>query len=178
MRLIKICLGPNKPFWFWNNIYLTPEASVSSFFDVDKLDLEASEILEKSIQRQEIKAFDNNKNQIFSLGSHNLLGGEIPLEFIEEEIEVSETEIPEMISITCVDDEPKEEIILTEEDYDQARLILNKNGNTVRKVVAEFLVNKDTISLLKACLELELESKNRKGIINILNKKIEDYNES
>ena len=175
MRLIKICLAENNPFWFLGDLRLTTRAPVSQYFDIDKLTKEGQAALDASLRRCVIKAFDIEENRIKSLASHNLLGGGALEEEEEESIKLSD--LPEIVSVTCEADEEEEveETEPTERDYEEAEVLLKKNGNTVRKTISELLVNRDTISLLLACKKLEKNERNRKGVLKELDKQIGDY---
>lgn len=179
MRLIKVCLRSGETFWFLANIRLTPQSRTSGLFDIDKLSREEFNTLDKSIQHGRVKAFDKDGVRLNSLGEHNVLGGELPSAILED-TEVEEEDLPQVISVTCSNDEESEEdheVVVTDDDFAEARIILNNNGNTARKTVINFSVTAETVGIIQACLELETKNKARKGIIKAATKKLEEYYE-
>lgn len=177
MRLIKVCLSDSVPFWFFNEeIRLNPNSRVSNLFNLDKLNNDDKERLNADISRGIVKAFDKDGTRIIDINKHNIVGGGISSD-IAEDIEIEEDEMPEIISVTCSDDseEEDEEIKVTEEDREEANIILAQNGNTARKTIYSFKVGDNNIGIIIACLEIESEDRNRKGIIKACNEQIEAY---
>lgn len=179
MRLVKVCLGQNETFWFLDKIRLTPTSRVSNLFDIDRLSREDFNALNKSIQHRRVKAFDKDGVRLNNLGEHNILGGELP-DAILEDTEVEEEDIPQVISVTCENDEESEEaqeIVVSDGDFAEAKVILKNNGNTVRKTIMNFALSAETVGIIQACLELEAENKVRKGVMKAATEKLEEYYE-
>lgn len=175
MRLIKVCLDPNKSFWFFKDISLTPKSRISDFFDLDELNRDDFQQVSLSVKKHYIKAFDQDGTQVFDLGKHNNLGG-ISTKCITEEVVISKDDLPEILSITCDEEEDKEELIISEEDIEEAKIILSKNGNTAKKIILSFSITKKNVGIIQACLELESGERQRKSIIKAAEEKLEELN--
>lgn len=97
-----------------------------------------------------------------------------------EKPESESEEFPEIQSVTVEEDSVTEEISEpeepeikkvepTEEDFEEARLLLKQNGNTVKRVLRHMDKPADEAKrFLLACLEVEKDRKKRKGTIATL----------
>ena len=92
---------------------------------------------------------------------------------------LSASAVPEIVSVTVSDDENEEdnasESKILEPDQDminRATMLLNRNGNTVRKDLLAINKTNEGLLLLKAYLVAESTNKNRPGIISLLNELI------
>jgi len=122
-------------------------------------------------QRQAIRKIVRKKTQ----------GIDIP-EPIEKGRQEDLGEEPDIRSVTLdeplVAEEPQdleppeiEETKPTEEDYEDARSLLQRNGNTVKRLIRDMSKPADEMKrLLLACLEVEKEDKKRKGVKTALEK--------
>jgi len=177
MKLVKIKLSES-PFWFLGKaIKLNRSKPFSDLINVDSLSDEDKKIIDKSISRCEIKLFDSEGNRIPSLEEAGYIRGEFSVSLEDIKEDQSDT-VPEVFSVTVGnDDEDEEDEILepTETDYENAELILSKNGNTVKKIIKETSDSEEGLSLLHACLTIEKQNKNRIGIINSIEQRIMEF---
>lgn len=176
MRLVKVSLENNVPYWFFEerNIYLTPKVKTSDLFDIDDLELEAFDKLKKSIQRGKIKAFDIEGALVLELNKHKLIGGWTDKNDEFEDVQIPEEDLPDIISVTCdSEEEEEEEEPITDKDREEARVLLNKNGNTVRRTIETFNITKDSIGIIKACLEIETQERRRASVIKAAKERLD-----
>ena len=170
MRLVKIKLAPSIPFWFLgDSISLHAKNPISSVFDIDAIDQDLVKVIEVSANRFEIILLDVNDNRLNSVKDSNYLEGDY---FVStEDIKEEEKEDSSIFSITCPIEEEEEELVeekpleITKKDRENAKILLKKNGNTIKKTIKSMDRSEKNLALLSAMLEMEKISKNRKGII-------------
>jgi hypothetical protein len=171
MRLVTIQLGAGTPFWFLGEdgkVMLTYEKPDSGLIDIEELDEDDIKTINSGIRTRSIKVFDEDNRRLFDLNLASLVNCayNVDLEDLEE------SELPEVPSVT-IREEPEEEVItVSEKDYEEAEILLSKNGNTVKKSILQFSVSPDLIPFLTACLELEQTGKQRKAVLGALQEKL------
>jgi hypothetical protein len=173
MRLVKIKLA-DSTFWFLGDLVrLTLNDPMSDFINVDSLPFEDRTIINNSAGRGEIRIFDPEKRRLKSIDEADYISGEFAVNV--DDIEDDETDvIPEVFSITVDNDDGEEEANPTEVDFDNARFLLAKNGNTVRKTIREVSLATQGVLLLRACLQVELDNKNREGIVSLIKNRLNE----
>jgi hypothetical protein len=170
-RLIKVRLA-DASFWFFGDkIKLTSDNLESSYIDFDALDDTARSILLDSVKYLEIKLFDSEGRRIkdiSELKTYDVLPEEID--------EYDDDDVPEINCITVSEqEEEKEELILSEEDMENAKILLGNKLNTVKRTI-ESLVNSDkNVMLMQVMLGIEEDTKNRKQIISCLETKLKEF---
>lgn len=178
MRLVSLKLSPQCPYWFLGDlIKLSPSNDSSEYINIDSLEDSLKEVLDNSIKCFDVRAFDHEGNRITKLKDVIVNAGhlDINIEDVKEEL----NELPEIISITEEEEvEEEEEIIITNKDKEQAKFLLTKNGNTVKRTIKNIDLTDGNISFLLACFKLEQAKANRKSVVNILEEKIEVYYET
>lgn len=167
MRLVKIKLGKDQPFWFLENIQLTALQPESGFIDIDNVRDDYVDIINKSAKAFEIKLYDSEGNRIANTQDIIYLYGKIDTDDVQND------DIPEVKSVTIPFEEEQEEenedpspvqiSEITDFDIKEAKILLSKNGNTIKKALKSF--DKSKRSLVKACLELEKQTSRREGLI-------------
>lgn len=111
--------------------------------------------------------YDYEGNRVYeSLSNLNVIYGNY---VSEDDIDEEEDMIPEVISVT-VDNDDKEEIDLevSEEDIENARILLSRHWSTIKKTILSFEKTSNNLKIIHAALEIELEDKKRKGVISAL----------
>lgn len=83
---------------------------------------------------------------------------------INKEDEIEEVVDKQVIDIVTVDPD--------EEEEDEVRLLLSKNGNTVKKFLRNLELVPSNIPFVNMCIGIESDSKNRLGVISDLKKKL------
>jgi len=176
MRLVKIRLA-DCPFWFLGKtVNLTKNKPVSDFINIDSLSDENKKIINHSASRGEIRIFDPDNNKLKNLDSAILISGEFSVDIEDIKYDESDT-IPEVFSMTVEDDAPDEDEVQVpdENDYENAELLLSKNGNTVKKTIKQLPTTEEGLMLLHACLETEKSDRNRAGIISTIEQRIMEF---
>lgn len=170
-RLIKVRLA-DASFWFFGDkIKLTSDNLESSYIDFDSLSETAQSILLDSVKYLEVKLFDSEGKRIKDINELKTY------DVLPEEIdEYEDDDLPEINCITISEqEEEKEESILSEEDMENAKILLGNKLNTIKRTI-ESLVNSDKNALLvQAMLSIEEDTKNRKQIISCLETKLKDF---
>jgi rhodanese-related sulfurtransferase len=179
MKLVQFKIKPQTLFWFLDNqIRLDRSNQVSDFLNVEDLDEDTIEVVNKSISLNEISAYDADGNPVLNVKNINRISGEHNVD-IEDVREPDNFEIPEIVSITVDDDkeeqEDKEDVVVTEELIKEANILLGKNGNTVRKAIRNMPQDNEHRVLLYACYEAEMLGRSRKGIIKDIELAIARY---
>jgi len=177
MRLVQIKLHHSYPFWFLNDqIRLNAENPVSDFINIDSLDKEYKETINASVRNFRIKLFDPEGRQIKHLSELSVIEGDIKVS--TEDIKKTESNFPEITSVT-VQAEEEEEVEREEapDRSEEAKILLNQNGHTVKRSILSVPKENDSLYLLHAMLSLEdsEEGKNRKGVIVALTTAIGEY---
>lgn len=169
MHLVKLQLRKTTPFFFLKSakISLTPENPVSDTIDMDGLSKKDRDIIQSSIKfTRAIKVIEEN------IDAPAQIAGETRVSV--DDIKEIEPEQPKIVSATVSSEEekPKVEISYSEEDLEEARIFLNKNGNIVKAAIKKVNFTKDTVRFLLACFEAENHNKGRKGIIEAIRSKL------
>ena len=170
MRIIKLELKRSVPFWRLGKVQLNSNNTISEPIDADSLTETQAEIIENAVSRNEINILNREGKRINSLYETEELN-----EFLVDERDIEEDEelLPQVQSVTVqLDEEEEEDIIAPSKDeiMDKALVIVNNNGNSVKKAVS---VLKDK-TLLSACLSAEIADKNRSGVIDAIKKSLEN----
>lgn len=165
MRLLQLKLGEAN-FWFLNENIKLDINNRSSFIDINSLTDEEINAINSSLRSLLVYGFDLENNRITALQNLVLENTEFSINLEDEEEE--DENAPEIVSIT--DEREEEEIEIEEEDYEEAKILLSKNGNTVVKTLKELNDKK----ILTACLQIEQSNKRRKSILNVLIEKLEE----
>lgn len=185
MNIVRVKLIKPNTFWFLNDLRLGPDNILSPPFDLDAADSVVREKIEKAekqfglikiIPQEENKAplLDVNKDSSgairYELPSITPMvirmdGAKKEITKIDTKKEVEEN-MPEIASVTVSEPEVEEEEVLppSDEDYENARVLLARNGNTIKRTIRSI---KD-VSMIRACIELEMYGKNREGILESL----------
>jgi len=173
MRLVKIKISRSTPFWILDPIRLDANNPYSPYLDVDLLNDKQINIINKSVKFGDVRLLDGENNFIKSIDELKTTCG-FAVDF--KDVKNHEEDIPEVVSVT-IEEEPEEEegIVISDAIYADAVFLLNKNGNTVRKIIKELPINEDALTLLHACLEEEVSEKNRIGIIKKIKQKIMEF---
>jgi ABC-type transport system substrate-binding protein len=179
MKLIQIRLRKSVPFWFIGNlITLNQENEVSDFISIDSLNDDIRKVIDLSIYRQEINVFDYDGNIVKKLDDTKYISGQFSVSTDDVSGNDEENDLlPEMISVTMDEQETEEKQVEEkrpvepgEEDIENAKILLEQNGNTVKKTIKNITRTDDNLLLLRACLNEEQLNKNRKGIISTIKK--------
>ena len=194
MDIVRIKLMKPNSFWFLNDLHLGPGNILSPPFDLDEAE---SKIKEKIVRAENdfrvIKVIRQPEGTVpmLNINTDSTVRFELPKSMprgvrmmnekkAEEKTEATllapqgpeaETEMPELKSIT-LEPEPEpeiEETLPSEQDFDNAKALLARNGNTIKKVIRTLDKPAQEIkAFLLACLEVERTGKNRKGTIACL----------
>lgn len=170
MRLIRLQLKRSTPFWSTSYAQLNTNKPTSEYIDVDGLTENQIKVVEASIKRNEINVMDRKGKFISSIMDTVELN-----EFLVSDEDVTEDVIPEVQSVTVSMDDEEEEPIEDEVDPEimkaEALIVVNNNGNTVKKtILAVDTGDPKSRPLVQACLQAEIGSKNRPGVIDTINK--------
>lgn len=176
MRFVKLELW-RTPFWILPPITLNRENKISPLLDIDKLSEDQQEVINNSIEREYIRLLNENNERIYGdLYTIDVIRNvDVTLDGPDD----NESLAPEIISVTCDEDDEEEyddlELVVTDEDIENAKRILSKNGNTVSKIVRNMPVNtKRLIPLLTACFDVEKDNKNRRSVLLAVKEAIEN----
>lgn len=171
MRLIKIQLKNSVPFWSLGFIKLNSDYRTSDFIDVDALSETNVNIIQSSKDHGLINLIDTSNNFVKSIiGTQYLNESLIDTEDVEEEEVVGSLK---SVTISLEDEEIKESLSV-EDFYEEALIMTKKNGNTLKKIIQNLDNDKKTKCLIKACIKVEKENKNRTKIIEALKRKINE----
>lgn len=171
MRLIKIQLKHSVPFWSLSGLTLTSLNPTSESIDIDALTENQFDVIEKAIRQREINVLTMDGQSIRSINEVKLLNDySVSVDDLEDE-----PILPEVNSVTVSldDNEPLSPLVSTRNLMEEALIIINNNGNTVKKMLSSIDVN-DTLSkdLLMTCLSTEIGAKNRVGVIDAINERL------
>lgn len=194
MNIVRIQLVKPNSFWFLNDLHLGPGNSLSEPFDLDtaspnvraKINKASEElrVIKLVIQPEGTKpTLDINKNSAprYELPRHRFNNPNINIARDLEEpqpaipelpcLDDKEPEMPELKSFTVeVEPEPEiEETNPSDQDFIDARILLSKNGNTIKKVIRNMEKSSSEMkAFLLACIEVEKQGKKREGTIKFL----------
>jgi len=175
MRLVKIELRDPNPFWNLHPIYLSKDKKESPMINIDALSDKQQEVINHSINAKFVRLIDLDGNLLEgNLSDINVFDGNtVSTEDINEEKDA----LPEIVSVTIPieeeeDEEGQGEEEITEEVYENAKILLTKNGNTVKKTLRNLPNNTENLLFFHACLELEMNGHNREGIVLAIQSKI------
>ena len=175
MRLVKIQLA-DSPFWFLGKLVnLTQENRMSDFLNVDSLPDEEKTIINKSARIGEIRIYDPENRRLKTIDESDYISGEYAVDIDDIKDDESDT-VPEVFSVTVNNDKDEDEDKNpTKADYEEAQILLNKNGNTVKKIIKQIPKTTDGLLLLHACLETEKANQSRAGVVNTIEKCIVEF---
>ena len=189
MNIVRIELTKPNSFWFLNDLHLGPGSNVSEPFDLDAADPHVKEKIdkaEKDFRIIKVIPQPEGTNSSFDINIDTSVRFELPRArprairvATNQEAVVANTPMrpdlesgmPELQSFTIQDDpEPEiEETVPVERDFDEAKTLLSKNGNTIKRVVRSLGKDpKKAKAFLLACIEVEKVGKNRPGTIKTL----------
>jgi hypothetical protein len=165
MNLIKLKIYGGRTFWRLGTLLLTNTNPISSLIDIDNLLPIQKEIINKSIRYGEIRILDADNNVIAGdlNGIKNIITSSriIPGEEVEDDI-------PEINCVTVSDKEDEEEKPIPQEAIDEAKIILSKNQNTIKKILSVLT----DVDILNACYIQEKLGKARKNIVDLIEERI------
>jgi len=181
MRLVRLKLRGGCPFWNLSPIKLTQENPISPMINIDLLSEPQVELINKSYKYGEIAILGQDGIVVAgNLHTVNIVEGNyVSNDDVEEDLDT----IPEIVSITIGEDgecEKLEEEFVepegpTDEDFDEAKILLNRNGNTAMKVIRTLEQSDKNLMLLHACLVVENENKSRSGVVHTIQQTISGY---
>jgi hypothetical protein len=166
MKLVKIKLS-DSPFWFLSKkLILNIETPFSSLLPVETFSEEEKIIINNSCRQGEIKLFDADGRRINNINDIVLFTGESSVG-TNDDIEDEKELFPEIVSVTSgaeklKKDEPQEI------DYENAELLLSRNGSTIKKTLKEITKDSEGVIFLQACFEIERLNKQRPNILKLL----------
>jgi hypothetical protein len=169
MKLIQIKLRDPNAFWLLTPITLKKGQEISPLINVDLLSDKQKELIMQSVLKHEIQLIDNKSSEV--IPSFDAVKDS---DFVAaKEKQVSDS-IPDFASVTEPEVEPEleDDIEIPDDVYEEAGILLKKNGNTVKKTIKNLDFGTDTSLLLQACLELEIKGQQRKSIKAIIEKRI------
>jgi hypothetical protein len=177
MQKVKIKLGHSLSFWFVGDLRLD-ETNTEKTINLEALPSEDVETINRSLEERKIKAFNLDGEELkevytgIRVSSVDISVEDLP----EDELDNFN---PEVISVTVPLDDEEEDVEEenTEQFLDEATRIINKNANTVKKIIRNISFDTaDTGLLLKAICEAEKGFKNRPGIIKEAEQKLAEFN--
>lgn len=125
----------------------------------------------------EIKLFDGEDNKISKIDDARFVNGEYSVDVSDVNKEEDEANFSGIESVTISDEEDEveeEQIKIEDRDLREANIFLNRNGNTVRKMIKNMPKSKDNLVLLHACLQVESSTRGRPGIIKQIEEAIDE----
>jgi hypothetical protein len=176
MRLVRLKLREPTPFWILRPITLQKGKEFSPLLNIDNLTDDQKNTINRSVLAHEISLYDADGDLIEGTlaNANKVYGNIVPVEDVPEEADV----LPEIVSVTVDEDEdePEEdEEPITESHYEDARILVARNGNTVKKAISLLPKTEENLTLLHACLEVEAEGKSRDGVMYSIQKAISEY---
>jgi hypothetical protein len=180
MRLVKLELR-DAPFWFLSDsttnivfIALNFSSPLSGLIDIDSLEDNFVDVINSSASRLEISIVDSQNRRLRSLNEVIFLDEEHAVN-TEDDPSLDVSDFPEIISVTVKNDddeevEEEEEIccVLTPEIQENVKILLEKNGNTIKKMIKNLSKTKENLFFLENCVKTEKKCQNRQGIISAL----------
>lgn len=182
MRLVRLKLR-GCPFWNMPPIRLNEENNVSPLLDIDKLTENQREVIDKSDAVGDIMILAADGIRIHGGLEHvNIIDGSDCISVADIE---DDDAIPDIVSVTVSEDEPEEieeppqSTEMTEEEKaklaNEARILLNRNGNTIKKMIASMEKTDNNLALLHECLVSESNGKAREGVLFVIQQAISEY---
>lgn len=179
MRLVRLKLRAS-PFWNLPPIELSESQNTSPLLDVDLLSEDQQKVINKSLDYGEILLIGADGEKIKgNLGAVNMFDGNT---VSSDDIEEYEDEMPEIVSVTAIDEggeedgeEEKEGEGPGEEVLADAAVLLDRNGNTVKKAILSMSQSDENLMLLHACLLIEEAGKKRRGVLQSIEQAITEY---
>lgn len=173
MRLVKLELR-DAPFWFLHDIsgniflQLSDSKKETPFFDIDEIEDFFKDVINRSASILDIYIVDINGKRLRNLQEATFVDGEYSVDL--EDTEVDQSDIPEIVSITIPDpvEEDEEEISFTPKMLENAKILLERNGNTIKKSLRALPKTKENIMFLYACIEVEQSGQCREGILTTI----------
>lgn len=178
MRLVKISLGKDTPFWFLGGIQLTEKNKETGLIDVDILTEEDKRTINASARTGSIRLWDITNQRIPSIDNEVLTKTTYPID--TEDLDSEEIDlIPEIATVT-ISETPIQQFAIedlspSEEDVKDAKILIERNGNTIKKIVLSMEPKKKNLRILVAAEELEQKGKNRSGILSSLRETIDRW---
>jgi len=177
MRLVKISLGRETPFWFLGPISLNEKKKESDYIDVDALKEEDKKVINESVKRYSIRLWDVSGRRVNSVDEAVLNITNFPID--TSDVEPEENLLPELISVTVSEVvQPTLPVSLegpTETDVKDAKILIERKGNTIKKIIGEMVPDKRNMMVLMAAIDLEQADKNREGILRFIRETIERW---
>jgi len=185
MKLVRLKLRGSSPFWNMPPIRLYEKQETSPLINIDLLNDEQRSVINKSIKSQDIFLLDAEGKRIKGNLDDVKIVSEINIstEDIEEDLNL----MPQLVSVTVdnksdtnideyeEEEEEEEGWTISEKYFEQAIILLKRNGNTVKKTVLAFKKSDNNLMLLHACLEKELKGKKRNSVTMAIQTKISEY---
>jgi len=171
MRLVKIVLSPETPFWFLGPINLTEKKKESDYIDIDSLTNDDRKVINASALARSIRLLDVTGQRIHSTDECVLSKTAFSVD--TSDIEEEEIPLPEIATVTVSDtpDPPALPVSLegpTESDVKDAKILIERKGNTIKKIIKGMGPSKKNTLVLMAAEELEQTGKNREGILSCI----------
>jgi len=178
MRLVKIKLCPQNPFWFLGDIInLTKENPESPLINLDSLEEEQVKTINQAANQMEVKLFDSEGNKLKKTNDAIFISGDHAVDVNDIDKEESEQDFLGIESVTVSEESEESEekqIIVEEQDLKDASIFLSKNGNTVRKMIKSLPRSDDSLVFLHALLQVESSTKNRHGVVSRIEEVIDE----
>jgi hypothetical protein len=177
MRLVRLKLREPTPFWILKPINLQRGNPTSPMLNIDALTDKQKDVINKAVTNKEISLYDGDNNPVGgNLDRVNIVCGNlISVDDIEEEKEL----YPEIISVTTAEDfdifEEEKVIAISTETYEKARVLLDRNGHTSKKMILSLKKSDNNLELLHACLEVESEDKKRVSVLRAIEASVSEY---
>ncbi len=171
MRLVQIRLRDSRPFWFVGDIHLTPDNPASDFIDIDSLDQKTLVVIDRSARRLLVDLYNTDGIRVDNFGG---LTHSSSIE--SKEILPAPAEMDSIESVT-IDDEPEEAPLEVIDCSEEAKVLVDKNGNVVKKIVRNLPKNHKNLCLLNDMLSAESVGKNRAGVCKALETAIGEYDD-
>lgn len=164
MHIVRLQLTRVGTYWFFDNINLTPAEPTSKPFDLDLVSEEVRKNILRSVNDFHIIDLIEVKDIAepeFKLANPNGLEGFQLRE--DDDVVVSVT-----VSDEVEEPPPIIRVEPTDKDYEEARLLLDKNGNTVTKSLRSLDVTQEIKPFLLACIEVEKKNRKRTSVLSTL----------
>ena len=177
MNLVRLKLRGDCKFWSLPPITLIPDRKISPVLNRDLLSREQKEIIDDSVAAQEIFMIGADNEEIIKATKQSIQANNSNQKIGTDDIEEDEEMMPEMVSMTVdnPDKEDEEEEVQTELFLEEAKVLLGRNGNTVKKALKTLPKDSESLGLLHASLELEMKEGKRAGVISTIQQIISEH---